>query len=52
MMISFGSMNPRSDDGQLLLHAVRIGSDRLRQISRQFETLRVIMNARLAVSWH
>ena len=33
-------MNPRGDDGQLLLHAVGIGRDGLRQIARQFKDAR------------
>ena len=40
-------MQPRGDDGQLLLHAVGIGGDRLGQILRQLEGVGVFSDALL-----
>ena len=37
------------DNGQLLLHAVRIGRDGLRQIAGQVEQIRIFLDPRLAV---
>ena len=45
--ISFGCMEPRGDNGQLLLHPVGIGGNRLGQILRQLKARGVICNARL-----
>ena len=40
-------MEPGGDDGQLLLHAVGVGSDGLRQIGGQFKCIGVFADARL-----
>ena len=40
-------VEPCGDDGELLLHAVGIGGDGLRQIARQLEKLRVFPDTRL-----
>ena len=42
-------VQPRGDDGQLLLHAVGIGGDGLGQILRQLEPRRIVPDACLAV---
>ena len=43
-------MKPGGNDGQLLLHAMRIRSDGLRQGARQFKPTGIFMDAGLAVS--
>ena len=42
-------MEQGGDDRQLLLHAVRIGRDGLRQIAGQVEQIRIFLDPRLAV---
>ena len=42
-------MQPCGDDDELLLHAVGVGGDGLRQIVRQLQRVRVFANARLPV---
>ena len=41
-------MDPRRDDGELLLHAVRVRADRLRQIARELECVGIRLDARPA----
>ena len=42
-------MDPRRDDGELLLHAVRVRADRLTEIARELECVGIRLYARPAL---